>query len=49
MMSRLMQGPHDEKLKPMTNSHIVRLEADPADESNLQMTALLADNLTAAS
>ena len=49
MISRLMQDPHGEELKPMANSHIVKLEADPADESNLQMTAFLADNLTTAS
>lgn len=49
MISRLMQGPHGEELKPMANSHIVKFEADPADESNLQMTAFLAENLTAAS
>lgn len=48
MISRLMQDPHGEELKPMANSHIVKLEADP-NESNLQMTVFLADNLTAAS
>ena len=38
MISRLMQDPHGEELKPMASSHMVKLEADPADESNLQMT-----------